>query len=78
MNHIEHVTNAKAAIATAATYATSGTLVAGSYMDYLNDNAGAFGVLLGLATCLTNFLFQWFNRRALLKARLDNDSSVGD
>lgn len=77
MNHVENAANAKSVLATAATYATSGTLVAGSYMDYLNNHAGAFGVIIGVATFVTNFVFQLINRRALLKTQINCDDSFG-
>jgi len=66
MTPADHSLELKAAIATASTYATSGTLVAGSYMDYLNTNAGACGVILGIITFVFNAVFQFMNRRALL------------
>jgi len=71
MTPIDHGLELKVAVATGSTYLTSGGLVAGSYMDYLNANASAFGVLLATATFVANILFQIFNRRDLLKAQLD-------
>jgi cation transport ATPase len=46
-------------IASVMTYLFSGWLVIGDAMDWLNENASAMGVLIGLATFATNFYFQW-------------------
>lgn len=52
------------------TYALSGSLVVGDTMDWLNHNASAMGVLIGLATFATNFYFHVKNSR---KKVLDHD-----
>jgi hypothetical protein len=44
--------------ATGATYFTSAGLFIGSSMDWLNDNAGAVGVVIALATFSVNLYFQ--------------------
>jgi len=46
-------------IASGATYATGGGLVIGDVMNYLGENASAFGVILGALTFLTNVYFQY-------------------
>lgn len=45
-------------LASIITYVLSGGLVIGDTMDWLNENASAMGVLIGLATFLTNIYFQ--------------------
>ena len=72
MTAADHGAEIKAAIATASTYAASGGLVIGDYMQYLNNNAGAFGVGLGVATYFTNLHFKIKNSRALLKAQIEH------
>jgi len=67
-----HSAGIASAITTSATYITSGTLMAGDYMNYLDDHAGAFGVILGLITFLSNLLIQVLNRRTLIKRQLDS------
>ncbi len=67
MTPIEHTPGISKAIASATTYTTSGALIAGSYMDYLDAHAGAFGVLIAGATFLVNIAFNFMNRRSLLK-----------
>ena len=44
--------------ATGATYFTSAGLFIGSAMDWLNQNAGAVGVLIALATFSVNLYYQ--------------------
>ena len=44
--------------ATGATYFTSAGLFIGSTMDWLNQNAGAVGVLIALATFSVNVYYQ--------------------
>ena len=50
------------------TYAISGGLVIGNCMNYLNDNAGAFGVILGFITFLAQAYFNWIKHRAFIKS----------
>ena len=64
------VGEAQAAIASVATYAASGVLVAGSFVDYLDNHALAFGVVFGGITCFTNFYFRRMERRDKLRGRL--------
>jgi hypothetical protein len=45
-------------LASGATYVTGGGLVIGDVMNYLGDNSGAFGVILGALTFLTNWYYQ--------------------
>lgn len=47
-----------AAVATGSTYTISTGLVAGGAMDYLNNNAGAIGVFIGLATFAVNWYYR--------------------
>ena len=52
--------------AKSAAYLTSGTLVVGDYMEYLNNNAGAIGVMIGFFTFLVSWFYQHKNRRAIM------------
>ena len=58
MNDLDHSIISQK-IASVMTYLFSGWLVVGDAMDWLNENASAMGVLIGLATFATNFYFQW-------------------
>ena len=49
------------------TYSVSGGLVVSDWLSILDHHAGAFGVLLGTLTLLTNMVFQWLNHRAIVK-----------
>ena len=51
----------------AATYSVSGGLVVSDWLSILDHHAGAFGVVLGALTFLTNVGFQWLNHRAIVK-----------
>ena len=73
MTPSDHSLEVKTAIATLSTYVTSGTLVAGTYMDYLNAHAGAFGVILGAATFLVNVVFQLLNRKLIIKSQNEGE-----
>lgn len=68
----DHAIELKTGIAKVVAYSTSGTLVLGDYMDYLNDNAGAFGVLIGFCTFLVNWRYQHKNQQIIKK---DNNSA---
>lgn len=46
-------------LATLLSYATGAGLLLGDAINFLNDNAGAIGALLGIATFSTNFYFQY-------------------
>lgn len=54
----DHTTTIAAKVATGASYTASGGLTAAGMLDFLNDNALAFGVILGLATFIVNFYYQ--------------------
>lgn len=59
--NIEHqsvIVQKAAAIATGTTYTISTGLVTGSFMDFLNNNAGAIGVGIGLATFAVNWYYR--------------------
>jgi hypothetical protein len=45
-------------VASGATYFTSAGLFVGSAMDWLNQNAGAVGVMIALATFSVNLYYQ--------------------
>lgn len=65
---------AKAGVATGATYIASSGLMVGKYMDYISANATAIGGVCIIFTTLTNFIFRWFDRRdkaRLIEARLE-------
>ena len=51
-----------------ASYTISSGLVIGNIMDYLNNNAGAFGVILGFMTFLGQLYFNWIKHRAYVKS----------
>ena len=51
--------------ASSITYGVSGSLVAGSWLDFLNANAAAIGVILAFLTFWVNVYFQWANHRAI-------------
>ena len=51
--------------ASSITYGVSGSLVAGSWLDFLNANAAAIGVILAFCTFWVNVYFQWANHRAI-------------
>lgn len=66
--HAEGIARAASTI----TYAASAGLIAGDWLQFLNQNAAACGVILGFLTFVTNFIFQLMNHRAI-KSRIDND-----
>jgi hypothetical protein len=51
-----------------AAYSLSGVLVVSDWLTILDNHAGAFGVLLGFMTYITNLVFQCMNRKAILKS----------
>lgn len=54
----EHTTALATKVATGVSYTASGGLTAAGMLDFLNNNALAFGVLLGLATFFVNWHYQ--------------------
>jgi hypothetical protein len=67
----EHI-EALAKTASTVSYGLSGWLVAGTWMEFLNTNAAAIGVILAFFTFWVNVYFQWLNHRAI-KSRYDDD-----
>ena len=67
--HAEQLSKA----ASAASYALSGGLIAGDWLQFLNQNAAACGVILGFLTFCANIVFQWMNHRAICKRDKDDD-----
>lgn len=59
--------------ATATSYALSGTLIAGDWLQFLNQNAAACGVVLGFLTFVANIVFQWMNHKAIKTRYKDDD-----
>lgn len=57
------------------TYSIAGTLMAGEWLDVLDRHAAAFGVLLGMATFTTNFIFNWLSYRAVVSGKGDRRKS---
>lgn len=51
-----------------ASYAISGGLVIGDFMHYLNENAAAFGVILGFMTFLLNAYYSHKKHKAYLNS----------
>lgn len=66
---------ALAKVATNTSYAVSGTLIAGDWLQFLNQNAAACGVLLGFLTFVANIWFQWINHKTI-KARYKDDDNL--
>ena len=63
-NHLsDHTTTLAAKVSTGVSYTASGGLTAAGMLDFLNNNALAFGVVLGLAT----FFVNWYYQRKHLK-----------
>lgn len=60
----EHI-DGMAKIATNISYSISGGLTFFGVMKFLNEYAAACGVLLGIATFITNFCFQVANHKAI-------------
>ncbi len=54
----EHTTTFAAKVSTGVSYIASGGLTAAGLLDFLNNNALAFGVILGLATFFVNWHYQ--------------------
>lgn len=54
----EHTSTLAAKVSTGVSYTASGGLTAAGMLDFLNNNALAFGVILGLATFLVNVHYQ--------------------
>lgn len=59
----DHTTTLAAKVSTGVSYTASGGLTAAGMLDFLNNNALAFGVVLGLAT----FFVNWYYQRKHLK-----------
>ncbi|MGD0961569.1 MAG: hypothetical protein ABSB19_17305 [Methylomonas sp.] len=59
------------AAASAAAYVLSACLVAGDWLHWLNSNAAACGVVLGLLTYCTNLFFQIRNSRIISKQHIE-------
>ena len=55
-----------------ASYVLSGGLIAGDWLQFLNQNAAAVGCILGFLTFIANITFQWMNHRAIA-SRAKND-----
>lgn len=54
----EYTSAMAAKVSTWVSYIASGGLTAAGMLDFLNDNALAFGVLLGIATFFVNWHYQ--------------------
>lgn len=54
----DHTTTLAAKVSTGISYTASGGLTAAGMLDFLNANALAFGVILGLATFFVNWYYQ--------------------
>jgi hypothetical protein len=54
----EHTTTLAAKVSTGVSYTASGGLTAAGMLDFLNNNALAFGVVLGMATFFVNWYYQ--------------------
>lgn len=55
-------------LASKISYSISGGLVVLDWMNFLNEYAKAFGVILGTLTLLINLIFQIINRQTIKKA----------
>lgn len=56
-----------ATVASAISYITSAGLVVGQIFDFMNQNAGAFGVILGFLTFFINWHYQHKRYKSELK-----------
>lgn len=70
----EHA-EALAKAASAASYTVSGGLIAGDFLQFLNQNAAAVGVVLAFLTFVANVVFQYLNHKAI-KARYSDDDNL--
>lgn len=66
--HAEQIAKA----ATAAAYSVSGGLVISDWLQFLNTNASACGVIIGFMTFIINWYFQIVNSRAI-KGRCNDE-----
>lgn len=64
---------ALAKAASTASYGVSGFLVAGDWLQFLNQNAAACGVILGFLTFCANIVFQWMNHKAIIRRNREDD-----
>ena len=53
--------------ASSAAYTFSAGLIACDWLNFLNQNAAACGVILGFMTLITNVIFQILNHRVLVR-----------
>ncbi len=60
----EHAEEIVRAVSTA-TYSISGSLVLGDFLEVLNQNAAAIGVIIAFMTFVVNFIFQCLNHRII-------------
>ena len=60
----EHLHDIARAVSTA-TYSISGSLVLGDFLQVLNQNAAAIGVIIAFVTFVTNFIFQCLNHKVI-------------
>lgn len=75
------MTDHHSTITTLVSYLTSFTLILGSALDFLNNNALAFGVVFGGITCWTNYrakrtLVNYYQDTSIKKRREDLDSDL--
>ncbi len=63
MADIEHGVTVAPKVASLVAYATSGTLLVGDALQWLNENAGAVGALCAIATMGINWYYQRRPRR---------------
>jgi hypothetical protein len=47
------------------TYSISGGLVVSEWLSFVDSHAAAFGVIIGIMTFITNFIFQILNHKAI-------------
>lgn len=59
-------------IASSLAYILGGGLILSDWLSLLDSHAGAFGVLIAVATFFINFIFQMLRLRAALKADSDD------
>lgn len=64
---------ALAKAASNASYVVSGGLIAGDWLQFLNQNAAAVGCILGFLTFMANLTFQWLNHKAIKARHSDDD-----
>lgn len=64
---------ALAKVAANTSYAVSWTLIADDWIQFLNQNAAACGVVLGFMTFVANIVFQWMNHKAIKTRYKDDD-----